>query len=194
MKFMEKKTRDTNIWLELIRFVIIGGYATLLDMAVEGWITSLLSTKTAGAGHVAAFFWMFLISVAGFVLATPANWSLSSVWGFRNVDAESEKTAKSYQGLLKFVFWSFLALVLGAFIQFIGYMICIEWSGWNLDILGGFSFAKMFGEGGSLLVFWAWLVVFVIRTVVTLTFNYLTRKLFIYKAPKETKTPQKPVA
>ncbi len=191
---MEKKTRDTNIWLELIRFVIIGGYATLLDMAVEGWITSLLSTKTAGAGHVAAFFWMFLISVAGFVLATPANWSLSSVWGFRNVDAESEKTAKSYQGLLKFVFWSFLALVLGAFIQFIGYMICIEWSGWNLDILGGFSFAKMFGEGGSLLVFWAWLVVFVIRTVVTLTFNYLTRKLFIYKAPKETKTPQKPVA
>lgn len=191
---MEKKARDTNIWLELIRFVIIGGYATLLDMAVEGWITSMLSTKTAGAGHVAAFFWMFLISVAGFILATPANWSLSSVWGFRNVDAESEKTAKSYKGLLKFVFWSFLALVLGAFIQFIGYMTCIEWSGWNLDILGGFSFAKMFGEGGSLLVFWAWLVVFIIRTIVTLTFNYLSRKLFIYKAPKETKTPQKPVA
>lgn len=191
---MEKKARDTNIWLELIRFVIIGGYATLLDMAVEGWITSMLSTKTVGAGHVAAFFWMFLISIAGFILATPANWSLSSVWGFRNVDAESEKTAKSYKGLLKFVFWSFLALVLGAFIQFIGYMTCIEWSGWNLDILGGFSFAKMFGEGGSLLVFWAWLVVFIIRTIVTLTFNYLSRKLFIYKAPKETKTPQKPVA
>ena len=191
---MEKKARDTNIWLELIRFVIIGGYATLLDMVVEGWIIFMLSTKTAGAGHVAAFFWMFLISVAGFILATPANWSLSSVWGFRNVDAESEKTAKSYKGLLKFVFWSFLALVLGAFIQFIGYMTCIEWSGWNLDILGGFSFAKMFGEGGSLLVFWAWLVVFIIRTIVTLTFNYLSRKLFIYKAPKETKTPQKPVA
>ncbi len=191
---MEKKTRDTNIWLELIRFVIIGGYATLLDMAVEGWITSVLSTKTAGAGHVAAFFWMFLISVAGFILATPANWSLSSVWGFRNVDAESEKTAKSYKGLLKFIFWSFLALVLGAFIQFIGYMTCIEWSGWNIDILGGFSFEKMFGNGGSLLVFWAWLVVFVIRTIVTLTFNYLSRKLFIYKAPKEAKTPQNPNA
>lgn len=191
---MEKKTRDTNIWLELIRFVIIGGYATLLDMAVEGWITSMLSTKTAGAGHVAAFFWMFLISVAGFILATPANWSLSSVWGFRNVDAESEKTAKSYKGLLKFIFWSFLALVFGAFIQFIGYMTCIEWSGWNIDILGGFSFEKMFGENGSLLVFWAWLVVFVIRTIFTLTFNYLSRKLFIYKAPKEAKNPQNPNA
>ncbi len=191
---MKKKTRDTNIWLELIRFVIIGGYATLLDMAVEGWVTSMLSSKTASAGHVAAFFWMFLISVAGFVLATPANWSLSSVWGFRNVDAESEKTAKSYKGLLKFIFWSFLALVLGAFIQFIGYMICVEWSGWSIDILGGFSFAKMFGENGSLLVFWAWLIVFVIRTIVTLTFNYLSRKLFIYKAPKEAKNPQNPNA
>ena len=191
---MEKKTRDTSILLELIRFVIIGGYATLLDMAVEGWITSMLSSKTAGAGHVAAFFWMFLISVAGFILATPANWSLSSVWGFRNVDAESEKTAKSYKGLLKFIFWSFLALVLGAFIQFIGYMTCIEWSGWNIDILGGFSFEKMFGENGSLLVFWAWLVVFVIRTIVTLTFNYVSRKLFIYRAPKEAKTPQNPNA
>lgn len=187
---MEKKIRDANIWLELIRFVIIGGYATLLDMAVEGWVTSMLSSKTASAGHVEAFFWMFLISVVGFALATPANWSLSSIWGFRNVDGESEKAAKSCKGLLKFVFWSFVALVLGAFIQFLGYMICIEWSGWNIDILGGFSFDKMFGENGSFLVFSAWLIVFVIRTIVTLTFNYLTRKFFIYKAPKEPKNPQ----
>ena len=189
---MDKKTRDSNIWLELIRFVVIGGYATLLDMAVEGWITSAVSSKTVGAGHVAAFFWMFLISIAGFVLSSPANWSLSSVWGFRNVESEAEKKAKSFKGLLSFVFWSFLALVLGAFIQFIGYMICIEWSGWGIDILGGFSFEKMFGEGGSLASFWAWLIVFVIRTIVTLTFNYVTRKLFIYKAPKEAKTTQNP--
>ncbi len=189
---MDKKTRDSNIWLELLRFAIIGGYATILDMAVEGWFTSAVSSRTAGTGHVAAFFWMFLISLAGFILSTPANWSLSSVWGFRNVDQTSEKKAKSFKGLLTFTFWSFVALVLGSFIQFIGYMTCIEWSGWNIDILGGFSFEKMFGENGSLLCFWAWLVVFVIRTIVTLTFNYVSRKLFIYKAPKEAKTPQNP--
>lgn len=186
---MDKNARDTNLWLELIRFVIIGGYATILDMAVEGWITSLLSSHTSGAGHVAAFAWMFLISVIGFVLSTPANWSLSSVWGFRNVDRDAEKKAKSWRGLLEFAFWSFVALLLGAVIQFIGYMICIEWSGWNIDILGGFSFDKMFGTGGSLSVFWAWIAVFVIRTIVTLSFNYISRKLFIYKAPKE-KTAQ----
>ncbi len=183
---MNKKNRDSNIWLELLRFAIIGGYATLLDMAVEGWFTSAVSSRTVGAGHVAAFFWMFLISVAGFILSTPANWSLSSVWGFRNVDKTAETKAKSFKGLLVFTFWSFVALLIGAFIQFIGYMICIEWSGWNIDILGGFSFERMFGEGGSLNCFFAWLVVFVIRTIVTLTFNYVSRKLFIYKAPKTT--------
>ena len=58
-----KIDRDSNIWLELVRFVIIGGYATILDMAVEGWVTSALAGKTSGAGPVGAFFWMFLFSV-----------------------------------------------------------------------------------------------------------------------------------
>ena len=182
-----KIDRDANIWLELVRFVIIGGYATILDLAVDGWVTSALAGKTSGAGPVGAFFWMFLFSVIGFVLATPANWSLSSVWGFRNVDKEAEKTAKSFKGMMLFVFWSFVALVLGAVIQFLGYMTCLEWSGLGINILGGFSFDKMFGEGGSLAVFWCWLLVFVIRTAVTLVFNYISRKLFIYKAPKTGK-------
>lgn len=187
MSSLNKENRDKNIWLELIRFVIIGGYATILDMAVEGWVTSALAKTTSNAGHIGAFFWMFLISLVGFVFATPANWSLSSIWGFRNVTDESEKKAKSFKGLLQFVFWSFVALLLGAVIQFFGYMICLEWSGWGINILSGFSFDKMFGENGSIKVFWAWLLVLVIRTVVTLTFNYISRKLFIYKAPKEEK-------
>mgnify|MGYP006903478399 FL=1 len=184
MECKKKIDRDSNVWLELLRFVIIGGYATVLDMAVEGWVTSAFSGKTAGANHIGAFFWMFLFSLVGFLLATPANWSLSSVWGFRSVDAESEKKAKSIRGMLLFAFWSFVALLIGALIQFIGYMTCLEWTGWNINILSGFSFDKMFGENGSIAVFWAWLVVFVIRTAVTLVVNYVSRKLFIYKAPK----------
>lgn len=176
--------KDTNIILELLRFVVVGVYATIIDLAVEGWVTSLLANKTASAGNVAAFFWMFLISLIGFVISLPANWSLTSVWGFKNVEAESEKKAKSWKGLLQFAFWSFLALLLGAFIQFIGYMTCLEWSGWGINILGGFSFERMFGNG-ELNTFWCWIVVFVIRTMVTLVFNYLTRKFIIYKAPKK---------
>ena len=183
---MEKKfNKDKSIFLELVRFVVIGVYGTIIDFALEGWFTSMVSSKVEGVGHVAAFFIMFLISALGFLLATPATWSLTSIWGFRNVEQESEKKAKSLKGMLIFTFWAIMGLILGAVIQFFGYMICLEWSGWNINILGGFSFEKMFGEGGDIKVFFAWAVVLVIRTAFTMVFNYVTRKLFIYKAPKE---------
>ena len=178
------KNRDSSLFWELVRFVVVGVYGTLIDLAIEGWVTSMVADKVAGASHIGAFFIMFAISIVGFLVSTPASWSLTSVWGFRNVAKESEQKAKSFKGMLIFTFWSFLALLLGAVIQFFGYMICLEWSGWGINILGGFSFEKMFGTGGEIKIFFAWAVVLVIRTAFTMVFNYVTRKLFIYKAPK----------
>ena len=179
-----KKDLSKSLFWELVRFVVIGVYGTLIDLAVEGWFTSLLSSRSASASHVGAFFIMFAISVVGFLVATPASWSLTSVWGFRNVAKDAEAKAKSARGLMIFAFWSALALVLGGVIQFLGYMICLEWSGWGINILGGFNFDLMFSQG-HMEVFWAWAIVMVIRTAFTMVFNYLTRKFFIYKAPKE---------
>jgi putative flippase GtrA len=183
---LEKPNHDRSLFWELVRFVVVGVYATVIDFAVEGWATSMLSNYTEGLGHVAAFFAMFGISVIGFIIATPANWSLNSVWAFRNVEAEAEKKARSLKGVLIFTFWSAMALLFGALIQFLGYMICLEWSGWDINILGGFNFDVMFKQG-HYEVFFAWAVVLVIRTAFTMVFNYVTRKVFIYKAPKETK-------
>ncbi len=176
--------RDKSLFWELVRFVVIGVYGTLIDLAMEGWLTSFVSSRAESSAPIAAFFLMFLISVLGFLFSTPASWSLTSVWGFRNVAKESEKKAKSAKGLLVFTFWAALALLLGALIQFLGYMTCLEWSGWGINILWGFNFDQMFTQG-HLEVFWAWATVMVIRTAFTMVFNYVTRKLFIYKAPKE---------
>lgn len=175
--------RDKSILLELVRFGVIGVYATIIDMAAEGWLTSLVSSKTQGASSVAAFFAMFVISVFGFIIATPASWSLTSIWGFRNVSDESKAKTRSVKGLLLFTFWSFVALLLGALIQFLCYMFFKEWSSLGIDILGGFNFESMFVEG-HMDVFFAWFGMFVVRTAVTMVFNYLTRKFFLYKAPK----------
>lgn len=183
---VKKSNRDTSIWWEILRFVVVGVYGTLLDLFAEGWFTSMASSWTKNASHVGAFFVMFLISVLGFLVSTPATWSLTSVWGFRNVTKEAERKSKSLKGMLIFAGWAFLGLVLGAFIQFFGYMICLEWSGWNINILGGFNFDAMFGENGDIATFFAWAVVFVLRTCFTMVFNFVTRKLFIYKAPKES--------
>lgn len=179
-----KFNSDTSLIMEIIRFVVVGVYGTLIDFAVEGWFTSMVSSRVAGVGTIGAFFIMFLISALGFIVATPATWSLTSIWGFRNVTKESEEKSKSLKGMFIFTFWAVLGLLLGAVIQFFGYMICLEWSGWGINILGGFSFEKMFGEGGNINIFFAWATVMVIRTGFTMVFNYLTRKFFIYKAPK----------
>lgn len=180
------KTKENSLFWEIVRFVVIGVYATLIDIAIEGWVTSMLSGFAAKLGSIAAFFLMFLISIIGFAVSTPASWSLTSVWGFKNVEEEAEKKAKSAKGLLIFTFWSLLALLLGALIQFIGYMTCLEWSGWGINILGGFNFDVMFNQG-RLDIFWAWAIVMVIRTAFTMVFNYVTRKAFIYKAPKKAR-------
>lgn len=181
----KKSDHDKSIFWEIVRFVVVGVYGTLLDLFAEGWFTSMVSSWTKDANHIAAFFVMFAISILGFIVSTPATWSLTSVWGFRNVSKDAEKKSKSFKGMLIFAAWAFAGLIIGAFIQFIGYMTCLEWSGWNINILGGFNFDAMFGENGDLGVFFAWAVVFVVRTCFTMVFNFVTRKLFIYKAPKE---------
>ncbi|MCF0113267.1 MAG: hypothetical protein HUJ60_04765 [Bacilli bacterium] len=170
--------------MEIIRFGVIGVYGTILDYVCEVWITSFFADwVNANAGNrIAAFFIAFFISFLGMLIATPATWSLTSVWGFKNVREEDEKEAKSFKGNLKFLFWATLGLIGGAIIQFLGYMFCLEWSGLGINILK-INFSTLFKS--DVATFWCFTIVFVIKTAFTMVWNFITRKLFIYRAPKE---------
>ena len=182
---MENNNKHSGLFMELVRFAVIGVYGTLIDVAVEGWATSMFAgLHTNVTNHVLVFLIQFLISLVGFLVATPATWSLTSIWGFRNVRKDDEEKARTLKGSLRFTLLAFLVLLGGAVIQFLGYMICIEWSGWGIDILNGFEFSKIFTAEGSG-TFWAWAIVFVIRTAFTMVLNYITRKFILYRAPKE---------
>ncbi|MDO5330025.1 MAG: hypothetical protein Q4F15_01155 [Bacillota bacterium] len=180
---MDLKNRNSLLW-EIIRFVVIGVYATILDYVIEVWLTSLLQgwVSANAENHIAAFFILFLISVLGLVISTPASWALTSVWGFQNVSEESEKEAKSIKGTLKFLLWSLLGLIGGSIISFLGYMICLEWSGWDINIIN-INFSTLFSS--DVATFWAYSITFALKTAFTMVWNFVTRKLFIYKAPKE---------
>ena len=130
---MDAKKKE--LLFEIIRFVVVGVYGTLIDMAVEGWLTSFASKWASGKGAIIAFLIIFLISLVGWLIATPATWSLTSVWGFRNVREDDEKKAKSFKGLLRFTALALAVLVVGAIIQFLGYMTCLEWSSLGIDIV-----------------------------------------------------------
>ena len=176
---MENKNKD--LLMELVRFVLIGVYGTLIDMAVEGWLTSFASKWADGKGAVIAFLIMFAVGLVGWLVATPATWSLTSIWGFRNVREDDEKKAKSLKGLLRFTLFALAVLAIGALIQFAGYMICLN--SMHIDIVVDFNFGEA-ASTGDLRAILAWGVVFVIRTIVTMVLNYVTRKLFLYRAPK----------
>lgn len=187
----EKKTfnRDTSLLLEIVRFAIIGLYATLIDYIAEVWMTSLIGSAADNVGHLAAFFIQFAVSLGGMLIGTPVTWSLSTVWAFRNVNEEDEKKARTLKGNLKFLMWGFFGLVGGAIIQFIGYMTCLEWTGWGVNIIKDINMGNLFSSG--IKAFWCYTVVFVLKTGFTTIWNYVTRKLFIYRAPKkEEKSPE----
>lgn len=179
--------KDKNSLIrEIIRFAVIGVYGTAIDFVFELVITSFLHDWVeANAGlHVAAFFIAFLLSFLGMLFATPSTWALTGVWGFQNVEEKAEKEAKSWKGNLKYLGWQTAGLVGGALLHFLGYMICLEWSGWNINILS-VDFSTLFKQ--DIGTFWAFTIVFAVKTIFTMVWNFITRKLLIYKAPKEAK-------
>lgn len=174
-------SKEDNVWLELLRFLAVGLYGTLIDYIVEVWCTSLFSSWISGnSSHFVAFIIQFLISLIGFVIATPSTWSLSAIWAFKNKG--DQKETKSIKGALKFTGFAFLGLLGGALIQLLGYMICLEWSGLNINILD-INFSTLFNS--SINVFLAFTIVFIFKTGFTTVFNYVTRKFILYKTKKQ---------
>ena len=180
------KNSKKDLLLELVRFAIIGVYGTIIDMAVEGWLTSFASNWAEGKGAVIAFLIIFAVTIIGWLVATPATWSLTTIWGFKNVREEDEKNQRTFKGLLKFTGLALAVLVIGSIIHFFGYMICLEWSSLHIDIVVDFNFGEA-ASTGNLSAIIAWLVVFVIKTMVTMVLNYVSRKFLLYRAPKEEK-------
>lgn len=187
MPTISKSKADTSFWLELLRYLAVGVYGTLIDYVVEVWVTSLLHGWVSAnqSNHIAAFFITFVVGLIGFLVATPATWSLNAVWAFRNV--ADEKQAKSFKGAGLFTLYAFLGLVGASIIGFLGYMICLEWTSINVNILN-VNFSTLFGA--DIATFWAFTIVFVLKTAFSTIFNYVTRKFILYKAPKKEDVPQ----
>lgn len=166
--------RKKNIWLELFRFVLVGGGATLIDFVCEWAIFALIGDSLSAA-------WKNAIAVTvGFIVSTIFNYLLSLIWVFKNVKDEKKARSKSYA--LYFVILSAIGLGIGIGLQELGQVTCM--SSFSIDI-SSISFKNVFSQNSN--AFWAFTVVFVLKTMVTMVYNYLTRKLILFKAPKDEK-------
>lgn len=174
------ESKKKSIWWELFRFVVVGIVATLVDFVVElGVVQAFGFTDWNTYSWGSYAIWAIAVTV-GFLVSTLVNYLLSFIWVFQNVD--KKKTKRSGKNLALFTFLSFIGLLLGIGLQLLG--------NWTVDVLWGIDLGdlttgfidNLTTDTVTALAFCA---VFVIKTAVTMVYNFVSRKLFIFKKPKE---------
>ena len=159
-----KQTKKDIFW-EIFRFLIVGATATLVDYAVfylfRQWI---LPERLIEGG-----FWnicsLVIATAMGFGVGLTVNWLLSVKFVFRAVrDKEEAKSKKSF-----FIFATIGLIGLG--ITELGVVLLVHI----------FPEITLFGTTRFLLPWDEWLAK-MIMTCIVLVFNYVGRKLFVFKS------------
>ena len=145
---------------EIIRFIIVGGIATVIDYFVMGIVLYLFNPDLyphfynvwiGKAGDPSTLATIIGTGV-GFSISLIANYLLSVFFVY-----EEEGNSKSVKGIVFFVLLSIGGLLLNMAGMWLGYDICgiNEW------------------------------ITKILMTLIVLVYNYTTRKLFIFKSEKE---------
>ena len=167
---MEKKektlfgqTKKQLFW-EIFRFLLVGGTATLVDYAVFYLFRDLLLPARLIEGGIWNVFSLIFATAFGFGAGLTVNWILSVKFVFRAVKNKEE--AHSKKG---FFIFAVIGLI-GLGITELGVVLLVHI----------FPEITLFGVTEFLLPWDEWLAK-VIMTCIVLVFNYVGRKLFVFR-------------
>ncbi len=180
----KKEKKRKSLGREIIRFVLVGILCTIIDFAVQFGLLKAFDGNLSSIDRSWTPYVSFAIAVTvAFLVSNLINFIFSRLVVFKNVDKNvNTKSQKA--------FWSYVGLgaggwLLGLAIQELGVFICINFLGLtdlSYDI-ANISWGDLFNAGG--ISFWAFVIIFCIKTLITMVYNYITRKLIIFKAPKK---------
>ena len=158
-----EQTKKQLFW-EIFRFLLVGGIATIVDYAVFYVFRDLLlpsKLMDSGAWDI----WSLIIATAfGFCTGLLVNWILSVKFVFRAVKNTEE--AHSKKGFLVFT----IIGLIGLGITELGMLVLVRI----------FPEITLFGVTQFLLPWDEWLAK-IIMTCIVLVFNYVGRKIFVFK-------------
>ena len=182
---MEKTNNKNSNFKELIRFIICGGVSALADYLFCQLVVLLfgLIPNFSSDEH-----WVLITVIStmiGFIAGVIVNYLLSTYWVYQNVREDID--TKSFKFKLYFVLLSFAAMLLSIGVMLLCNVIVMNGMGLPSIIeLSLFSLIKEEGLGFlTNVVFWAFFISFVLKTLVGLIFNYFTRKYILYKSKPE---------
>lgn len=155
------KQTKRQLFFEIIRFLIVGGTATLTDYLIA-YLFYRFFLPPSAIGQSAS---VIISTAAGFIAGLTVNWFLSVYFVFKQVS--DEKKAKSGTSFIIFA-------VIGA----VGLAVT------EVGMYFGVKYLPEISLFGSTLFLGAeikWWLCKVIMTALTLIWNYVARKLFIFK-------------
>lgn len=147
---------------EILRFIIVGVICTLVDFGVSALVQYVIYAtpeKYVFLGMTITLN-IFLAALFGFIFGVITNYILSIVIVFKNV--ENKKTSRSVGGFMLFVLLSTIGFFINYAIKELGNMII------NMETN------------------FLWFVfVFGIATFIVLIYNYISRKLILFRPKKK---------
>lgn len=188
---VKKEKKRTSKGSEVFRFIVVGIICSAIDFLIQYAFGRLFANNLALLGKQGDVTgWGSYVSTAigvsiGFIVSMIVNFILSRCWVFQNVEK-----GKNYNTPKYFVTYALLAfggLLLGIGIQCLCVYICNAL--WNFQITldpYGVSMGELIVRlfSAPAIRDWAFIIVFCIKTLIVLFYNYFTRKKLIFKEPK----------
>lgn len=149
--YLENKTYSNALFWEIFRFAIVGAVAAIFDF-LAAYVVQFALLQGSTEWYVT-----IISTTCGFIIGVIMNYLMSTYMVYKAAKSNLSKTAK---GIVFFVFLSAIGLGIGIALQYFFYDFLFVAKGVAI-----FSFP----------------IVFVIRTLIVMVYNYLSRKILIYK-------------
>lgn len=161
--------------MEIVRFLITGVICTLIDFIVVSLVSGIIPSIT-----INIYLKNAIATLIGFSVSVIVNYFLSAFWVYQNVDKNVNK--KGAKEILLFILFALIGLLIG--IGVVELFVLIDSHTLNLNFQSWLEFLFNKEYSFNFLQFLFGGLYFAIKTLIVLTWNYLSRKFFIFKPAK----------
>lgn len=162
---MQVKQTKKQLFFEILRFLIVGGIATLVDYAVFWIFDGLIFPLFIPDTKVWAVTALIISTALGFCAGLIINWVLSIKFVYKAVSNPEEAQSKK-----SFITFTIIGII-GLIITEVGI----------LGLVAIFPSIKLFGVLELFGTAWEKWIAKVIMTCIVLMWNYVGRKILIFK-------------
>ncbi len=157
-----KKQSTKSLIFEIIRFLLVGGLATLVDWFISYLLSAVLPNINAGSWNVKDT----IATIGGFSVGLFVNYFLSIIFVYK--DKKDENEGKSFKDFLIFATIGILVLLFQILFNFlVNDLWFTKGLQWEVIFIGNLT--------------WGYIISKVCATAIGLVLNYTFRKLIIFK-------------